>query len=536
MLPDEILFAIFSDPSLTVNDLLQMRSACKRFNSLIVGLKITKLAMRNIRRGREIDYPFNLQKSENYSSQLFRFINEPIGASITLNIIPNRFPKIATTRQILFGVKQLSIDKLDLADFRSIRKSFLTPLKELKGLESLQIFLLKLGSKGLKKISLPTVRLLSIIQFESHGSKLRVDAPNLSRLSLFNRHTYSGDSRLDRLQLVQPETLEEIEVDCYHEELTNFPNLKTIRFRNETMLITWPVQIFTAFPKLESVYFGLLERNSNLADDVFTMYPFWTNRMNHLIGELLRLGRKQRNLSVKIYLMDFKVENQRDLDELFVGDNPLDVNNTRLVLNNYAKLASVITSIRTIHYADLIDHFDNVIPGDFHQRFVNIRAVSFDRSGANQREIDPRRFVEFIEKCEVLNVLELKHVNLDGRFFANLHVSCPFLSILHIVLESQAETPDTSFILNHKHLNDFSINRPMPYSVIERAFIDLQSFRGLKYEMNGKPIEIDRNWNSLGSLKISNKNLNSPRVPEFLEGLKNLFDLVEGDLTEGDRP
>lgn len=224
--------------------------------------------------------------------------------------------------------------------------------------------------------------------------------------------------------------------------------------------------------------------------------------------------------------MDFRIENQSDLDDLFVDSKPLDMTDTRHVLNHYSKLATVTTAIDTIRYTELVDHFGNAIPSDFHQQFVNIRVVSLDRKQEDQTELDQRSFIEFLEKCKVLNVLELKHINLGASFYSRLSLSCPYLSILHIELDEPVETPDMCFILNYKYLVEFSINRPMEYRVIHRCLTDLKSFELLKCEINGKPIEIDQKRNRRYSLKISNKNLNSSQTGEFLEALENLFALV----------
>ena len=539
MLPDEVLFAILNEPSLDLNELLKLRSVSKRFNRLVVGLKITKLAILNRTR---YDYVAD-RTNEKYSSQLFKFINEPIGSSVVLRTHSNRLLKISTMKQMLSRLKQLSIDRLDFND-RSIGKCFFTPLKGLKELESLQIHWLRLASGGVKRISLPSIRLLSIVQFESFRSKLRLNAPKLSKLALLGGVLYPHVSKLDQLQLVHPETLEEIEIDHYHHELVNYSNLKTIRFKDEKIQDSFSVQrIFTDFPKLEAVYFGQMDwddqranRRPRFAYPMYPLYPHEENGLNGLkqaMGELIRSGRKHRNLKVKIYLMDFRVESESYLDDLFGRSNTLDVKNTRLVLKNYRKLASVTTAIDTIQYAELAHHFDNAIPSDFQQRFVNIRVVSLERKEGDQKKLDQQRFLEFIEKCHVLNVLQLKHVALDASSYSRLSLCCAYLTTLRIELEEPVETPDMSFILDHEHLNELSINRLLKYELIEKAFTDLKFFKVLKYEMNGKPIEIDRNRGYAATghysgvlFNISNKCLNSNQDVEFLEALRNLFALA----------
>lgn len=524
MLPDEILLVIFKDPSLDLNDLLQLRSACKRFNSLIVGLKITKLA---VLRRKPNPYRRLFRRGENYSSQFFKFINEPIGSCMTLKTLPGRFLKSATTKQILSRLKQLSIDELDFAE-ESIMEHFLTPLEELKELESLQIHFLSLGSENMKCISLPTVRLLSIVKFSGFNSaKLRIDAPKLSKLAFLDR--YPNNSSIKRLELVHPETLEEIETHCYHPQLADYSNLKTIRFRNEELEEIQPVEsVLTDFTKLESLYFGRIQPNGFLGDENgHISYSFYGVHMQRQgIGELLRFARKRRNLNAKIYLMDFRVESQNDLDDLYVNDRPLYLTDTRRVLSNYSKLASVTTAIDTIHYADLMDHFGNAIPDDFHQQFINVRVVSLDRKQAHSSEFDHGRFMEFLEKCQVLNVLELKHVDLDTAFYSRLPLACRYLSILRIELEKPVKTPDLSFILNHEHLAELSINRPVEFGLIRHCLTGLNYFQVLKCEMNGKPIEIDCSDKPKRIFKISNKNLNSYRSEEFLEALESLFALI----------
>ena len=522
MLPDELLFAIFNDTSLDLNELLELRLVNKRFNRLVQRVRITKLAIRNRRQ-----YLCGLQTGQSYFNQLFKFLNEPIGTGFTLETSrqSNGFQKSRARNQMLSKLKQLSIDYLNLNRRNGNRKNFLTFLKQLKELESLQIFSLQLDPKGVKNISLPTIRILSIIRFESSGAKLQVNAPELSKLAFLDAYPHNNNSRLDLLELVHPQTLEEIELKCYHPQLVRYSNLKTIRFKNEKLQNSLSVErIFIDFPKLEFVYFGITKRNHfHFYDEgLFTDYEW----LGQKLGELVRSRRKHRNLNVKLYVMDFKIENQTDIDDLFGSSSEIDVDNTRLVLNNYGKLASVTTAIRKINYIEVANYFGNTIPSDFHQRFVNIRSVSLDRKEDEKSPLDQNSFVNFIAKCQVLNVLELNHVDLDPVFYARLHLRCPYLSTLRIELEKKdKKLKDISFILSLQNLNEFSINRPINFMLINRAFTDLKSFRILKCKLKGKPIEIDRS-SQRKFFKISNKNINPCQNNEFLKALHNLFALA----------
>lgn len=519
MLPDEILFAIFNEPSLDLNKLLELRLVSKRFNNLILCLKITRLAVRSTWHS---DYSLCLRPSENYSSQLFRFVNEPIGSSITFTNLRNHFLKCRTFQLISSRLKQLSIDKLDFTD-GSINKNFLTPLKKLRELRSLQIFWLKAGNRGVKTISLPSVRLLSIVKFESRGSKLRIDAPELSKLAFLNFLRTNGIS--SPLKLIHPQTLEEIEINYYQDLLAECSNLKTIRFKDASFVNESDVEvILTGFPKLESIYFEFFKDDF---EDFGASRPLQLIRSRSLkekMGEIIRLRRKHRKSNIKIYLMDFKIKNQSNIDALYDSYQELDVEKTRMVLNNYRKLASVTTAVSAINYAELVDHFGSAIPDKFHQQFVNVRVVRLNQK-QGKNALNQKRFVEFIEKCQVLNVLEIKNTDLDASFYSGLRMSCPYLAILRMELKKQVEQPDMSFVLSLVHLAELSINRPLQGELVTRAFAELKSFAIIRCEMKGKPIEIKRAGDRT-VFKILNKDLNSFLRADFLEALRNFLSLV----------
>ena len=520
MLPDELLFAIFSSPLLDLNELLWLRLVNKRFNSLVRRVKITKLAVK-IDKDNHFYWSFQ-ERKEYYYFSLFKFINEPISSSVAFRAYRNRFlARKSTVKLMLSRLRQLSIDQLDFGD-RLIGRNFLNPLSKLRELESLQIWFLKMhnSSIGVRKISLPTVRLLSIVAFDSYGQKLRVDAPKLTKLAFFALHL--GLPKIHLLELTHSELLEEIQTDCYVYDLAKYGNLKTISFSTEKMSGVSSIErIFIDFPKLESVYFKLVKLDP-LLDRMY--FPFFEGHvLKERIGQLIRHRRKRRNLGVEIFLMDFKVENQRDLDDLFGESDELDVN-TQLVLNNYGKLASVITAFRKLNYTELAKHFGNLIPSDFSERFVNIREVLLDETEGGK--LDERIFLDFIGECQALNVLEIKHVDLDPSFYCRLDLHCSRLIVLRIELKKQTKQPDMSFVLRHKHLKELSINRTLVFALIERFFMDLKSFKKLKFEMKSKPVEIYRPMFAVGSFKISNKALNSNEKEEFMEALQEVFALA----------
>lgn len=368
----------------SLNELLSCRLVSKRCNEAIASMRIESLA---------IEPKFYNKKS--FVNRRYLFTNQSVSSTSRLfekkpaflrNI---DFLNTAIMRVMLTTVRQLSIKHLVIkskAEKTTIQNAF----NQFTQLVHLQVATLETVQK--KFLFLTNVRIFEVLK--RSGSLLNLDAPNLRKL------LWLGQSESIRLEY--PEKLTHLTLEFAKEDdLLKYKNLECLGL-TDVIGSRKKLLSLESFPKLQELHLAMPLKKTAI--------------------DVMKKWRLLRNLNLKLYIHSVQVENQSEIDKLFVNLEILPPIGDKFIIENYHKIRKHQTvSIKTrVEYNRLIQHFGEPLPADLCSIFVNIQSVSV------RGLVNPANFAAFLQKCTAIRRLLIYENRFDDSFYSDLQAYAPF--------------------------------------------------------------------------------------------------------------
>lgn len=467
-LPDLVLFKVFD--YLTIDELILIRTVSKRLKYLINEYKIKELIVRD---RHDVDYNWYFTyKPVNLNNSIFIYWRNHI----------YDYPHFRTffrhcKRMKLRLNNDFSYDCLD----------------EFKNLEHLEVDNNLYYLYGMAIVNLPNLKILKIL-IQSTDGKLTINSEKLEIICL---------SRFETIQLVNPQTVRQLQVESYeNENLKDLKNLEIFRCNHASNTDSLIAKLPDNLKEIHAFDFTTLL----IRDEELTM-----------INRILEQRSKFQNLSV--YFKSIKI-NEANIDRNSPNFNNNQIKNKFALLSkNFDSLEDKVSWIVDFEYNLLMNAFNNQLPVNFHNKFVNIHHIE-----TKKKIEDQNHFYEFLRNCRNLVSLVLDCPSLNQEFYDKL-ADIPFF-IEHLSLMENEVELDCQFVLKLKLLTDFITNQDLSMQLITDISMKLSYIRrfDLKFEGTQLVVDIDlKKWfNLVYNIKNDRKVWRYLTKDEYLNVCKDL--------------
>ena len=360
-------------------------------------------------------------------------------------------------------------------------------------LEHLEIVHLIMNRR--RELHLPNLRVLSIRLLDSN-CPIKLYLPKLSKLLISgfgSQFEFLHPTSVTHLAVSNSNFLSHLDEFVQHFQECEYLHFLDIKFTDEQ-------HIFTCFPKLKEIHCNVFTKESIL--------------------NLIKQRKISRLLNVRIYFNGFSANELGDVEELF-GNADRFVLTTQRMISNYHRLPRVVYAKVDLDYNELVRHFGNRLPSDFHTKLMNVRKLFVIGNVDDQADL-----LRFIEKLKP-ETLEIKFTSLNqaSYFYKNLHLHWTRGSSLRIE-ENPGVIINLDVLIELSTLNAFSINQQIPYELVERLFNQSRNM-DLEFLLNDQPIRIVLNgYNFLmgdeSHIVISGRKYRYANRG-FLSGLRKVF-------------
>ena len=370
-LPFELYYHIFEH--LNLEDLLNLRLVCAKFNYILRGFKIKELVFY------DKDFRANCFKSNwFYSNQSINFKN--VIDTSRLRLLKSSFFNI-------------NLRRLKIIHLNGDCKINLKGLDKFCQLENFEIetdlhYLInrRLSSKSLKILKIKLTKLN-----RKCSNFFEINCPILEALDLnCDLNVY--------LKINCLSTIKYLSSYSYLNYFSIFKNLEHLKLYRSTEL-NW--NVISRFSKLKELHVHI-DRSNSLAD----------------IQQNCALNK----LDLKIYKKGLLAINGETFD--------YDKQDTlTLLMDNYSKTSDCLDFVCTIDYVKLMNLFDYYLPANFFMKLNNIHEILV----YNKIE-DQAYLIQFIEECSNLNKLSIERSSLTQDFYDNL---ASVSSLNHLAIHRQ---------------------------------------------------------------------------------------------------
>ena len=351
-----------------LEDLLELRSVCKKLNQIISEFKIEEMIFS------DLDY---------HNDFNWFYINRPMYYKNMIDI--STLFLLSTSLINVQHLKCLCIDNIETNELFDLDK-----LNKFKQLEHLTLKLELPKFKEIKKrLSLPNLKSLSLYcqSFTNEKIEIAIETSKLRALNL-NDHL-----DLSYFKFIHPLTINYLKLNYYESYIEIFKNLEYLECSN----------VFDKGSILLSAFSNLKEIKIRWSIPIF---------LPALLTEISRLERE-----TKVYLKGVELKTGEEFNG-YNNQNELDFQ-----MNHYRTLSRNLDYDNLINYSKLME-LVSVIPEDFFRKYINIQKVQTDKKVENQDNL-----IKFIKKCSNLRELSLRNSKLNQSFYDELHLICSLIDL-----------------------------------------------------------------------------------------------------------